>query len=125
MKIVNTKQSNRRYPMYENSSIQTIHEQNTLQDILINDVREKISEAAIDAENVSKEKYAAKAKMIEAATDMSIKEKLDAMDKNYDRRNQERWQNVLCFAVVSLSVVGLAVGSPVAVKNIRKLFTAA
>lgn len=111
--------------MYENSSIQTIHEQNTLQDILINDVREKISEAAIDAENVSKEKYAAKAKMIEAATDMSIKEKLDAMDKNYDRRNQERWQNVLCFAVVSLSVVGLAVGSPVAVKNIRKLFTAA
>ena len=87
--------------MNENSSIQTIPKQNTLQDILINDVRRKISEAAIDAENVSKEKYAAKAKMIEAATDMSTKEKLDAMDKNYDRRNQERWQNVLYFANVN------------------------
>ena len=76
--------------MNENSSIQTIHEQNTLQDILIKDIRGKISEAVIDAENVSKEKYAAKAKRIEAATDMSTKEKLDAMDKNYDRRNQER-----------------------------------
>ena len=109
--------------MNENSSIQTIPKQNTLQDILINDVRRKISEAAIDAENVSKEKYAAKAKMIEAATDMSTKEKLDAMDKNYDRRNQERWQNVLYFAVVSLSAVGLTVGSPVAVKNRgRKIF---
>ena len=111
--------------MNENSSIKTIPKQNTLQDILINDVRRKISEAAIDAENVSKEKYAAKAKMIEAATDMSTKEKLDAMDKNYDRRNQERWQNVLYFAVVSLSAVGLTVGSPVAVKNIRKHLTAA
>ena len=111
--------------MNENSSIQTIHEQNTLQDILMNDVRRKISETATDAENVSKEKYAAKAKMIESASDMSTNEKLDAMDKNYDRRNQERWQNVLLLAVVSLSVVGLAVGSPVAVKNIRKLLTAA
>lgn len=90
MKIVNTKQSNRRYPMNENSTNQTIHGQNTLQDILINDIRRKISEVAIDAENISKEKYAAKAKMIEAATDMSTKEKLDAMDKNFDRRNQER-----------------------------------
>lgn len=125
MKIVNTKQSNRRYPMNENSTNQTIHGQNTLQDILINDIRRKISEVAIDAENISKEKYAAKAKMIEAATDMSTKEKLDAMDKNFDRRNQERWQNVLYLAVASLSVVGLAVGSPVAAKNIRKLLTAA
>ena len=125
MKIVNTKQSNRRYPMNENSSIQTIHEQNTLPASLINDIRGKISEAVIDAENVSKEKYAAKEKMIEAVTDMSTKEKLDAIDKNYDRRNQERWQNVLYLAVASLSVVGLAVGSPVAVKNIRKLLTAA
>ena len=31
--------------MNENSSIQTIPKQNTLQDILINDVRRKISEA--------------------------------------------------------------------------------
>lgn len=110
--------------MNKNSSIQTIHEQSTLQDIILKDIIKKISEAANDAENVSKEKYAAKAKLIEAANDMSTKEKLDATDKNYDRRNQEGWQNVLCFAVASLSAVGLAVGSPVAVKNIHKLLTA-
>lgn len=125
MKIVNTKQSNRRYPMNENSTNQTIHGQNTLQDILINDIRGKISEAAIDAENVPKEEYTSKVEMIKDATDMSTKEKLDAMDKNFDRRNQERWQNVLYLVVASLSVVGLAVGSPVAAKNIRKLLTAA
>ena len=50
---------------------------------------------------------------------------MDATDKNYDRRNQERWQNALYFTVASLSIVGLAVGSPVAVKNIHKLLTAA
>lgn len=102
--------------MNKKDSIQAIHVQNTLQDILINDVRGKISEAIIDAENVSKEKYVAKARMIEAAIDMSTEEKLGAMDKNYDRRNQECWQNVLCFAVISLIVVSL--GS-VATKNIR------
>lgn len=111
--------------MNKNSTIQTIHEQSTLQDIILKDIIKKISEAANDAEMVSKEKYAAKAKLIEAANDMSAKEKLDATDKNYDRRNQERWQNVLCFTVASLSIVGLAVGSPVAVKNIHKLLTAA
>lgn len=111
--------------MNEKDSIQAIHEQNTLQDILTNDVRGKISEAIIDAENVSKEKYVVKARMIETAIDMSTKEKLDAIDKNYDRRNQERWQNVLYLAVAFLSVVGLAVGSPVAVKNIHKLLTTA
>ena len=111
--------------MNESSSIQTIHKQNILQDILINDVRKKISEATTDAENESKEKYAAKTKLIENATDMSTKEKLDAMDKNYDRRNQERWQIVHCFAVRSLILVGLAIGSPVALKNIRKFLTVA
>ncbi len=83
MKIVNTKQSNRNYRINEKSSIQTIHKQNTLQDILINDIRGKISEAAIDAENVPKEEYTSKVEMIKDATDMSTKEKLDAMNKKF------------------------------------------
>lgn len=56
---------------------------------------------------------------------MSTQEKLNAMDTNYDRRNQERWQNALFyFAIISFSVVGLA-GSTFAVKNVRKLLTTA
>lgn len=111
--------------MNENNYIQTINEQDSMQSIIIEDIRKRISEVASDAENVSKEKYIVKAKLIEAADDMTTPEKLDALDSNYDRRNQERWQNVLYFAVISFSVVGIAICSPVAAKNVRRLLTAA
>ena len=55
---------------------------------------------------------------------MNTQEQLDAMDRNYDRRNQERWQNVLYFAVVSFSAVGIAIGSPIAIKNVHRLLSA-
>ena len=96
-----------------------------MQSTIINEVRQKISDAAINAENTSKEKYAAKEKLIASADDMTTQEKLDAMDSNYDRRNQERWQNVLRFVAMSFSVVGIAIGSPIAVKNVRKLLSVA
>lgn len=105
--------------------MQPIDETKSLQNIIIDEVRQKISATATDAENTSKEKYTAKEKLIESADDMTTQEKLDAMDTNYDRRNQERWQNVFYFAVISFSVVGLAIGSPVAVKNVRRLLSAA
>lgn len=111
--------------MNENNLTQTTNEQDTLQSIGISEVRQKIYDAVTDAENTSKDKYAAKQKLIESADDMTTQEKLDAMDKNYDRRNQERWQNVLCFAVISFTVVGLAVASSAAIKNVRRLLTAA
>lgn len=111
--------------MNEKNTMQPIDETNSLQNIIIDEVRQKISDAATDAENASKAKYATKEKLIESASDMSTQEKLDAMDKNYDRRNQERWQNVLCCVVISFSVVGIAIASPVAVKNVRRLLTAA
>ena len=66
-----------------------------------------------------------KKKLIESANDMNTQEKLDAMDRNYVRRNQEHWQNILCFAVISFSVVRLAIDSPAAIKNIRRLLAAA
>ena len=119
------REKHRRYPMNENNLTQTTNEQDTLQNIVISEVRQKIYDAVTDAENTSKDKYAAKQKLIESADDMTTQEKLDAMDKNYDRRNQERWQNALCFAVISFTVVGLAVGSSTAIKNIRRLLTAA
>ena len=111
--------------MNENNLTQTTNEHDTLQSIVISEVRQKISNTANDAENTAKEKYIAKQKLIESADDMTTHEKLNAMDKNYDRRNQERWQNVFYFAVISFSVGGLAIGSPVAVKNVRRLLTAA
>ena len=119
------REKHRRYSMNENNLTQTTNEHDTLQSIVISEVRQKISNTANDAENTAKEKYIAKQKLIESADDMTTHEKLNAMDKNYDRRNQERWQNVFYFAVISFSVVGLAIGSPVAVKNVRRLLTAA
>lgn len=115
------REKHRRYSMNENNLTQTTNEHDTLQSIVISEVRQKISNTANDAENTAKEKYIAKQKLIESADDMTTHEKLNAMDKNYDRRNQERWQNVFYFAVISFSVVGLAIGSPVAVKNVRRL----
>ena len=85
----------------------------------------KISNATTDTENTSKEKYTTKQKLIESANDMTTQEKLDAIDKNYDRRNKERWQNVLFFAAISFSVFRLAVSSPAAVKNVRRILSAA
>ena len=78
--------------MNENNLTQTTNEHDTLQSIVISEVRQKISNTANDAENTAKEKYIAKQKLIESADDMTTHEKLNAMDKNYDRRNQERWE---------------------------------
>ena len=125
IRIVNTVKTHRRYSMNNNNLIQATNEQDTMQSTIINEVRQKISDAAINAENTSKEKYAAKEKLIASADDMTTQEKLDAMDSNYDRRNQERWQNVLRFAAMSFGVVGIAIGSPIAVKNVRKLLSVA
>ncbi len=111
--------------MNERNTMQPSGATDSLQNLLINEVRQKIVDAATDAEDSSREKYEAKENLIESATDMSTQEKLDAMDRNYDRRNQERWQNVLYFAIVSFSLLGIAIGSPVAVKNVRKFLTAA
>ena len=111
--------------MNDKKTTQPITETNSLKNIIFDEVQQKISNTIIDAENVSKEKYAAKEKLIESANGMTTQEKLDAMDKNYDRRNQERWQNMLYYAVISFSIVGIVLGKPVAIKNVRKLLNAA
>lgn len=73
-----------------------------------------ISNAVSNSEKVSKEKYEARLKLIEADADMSTQEKLDAMGKNYNRWNQEHWQNVLTLAV---GLLGVAVVRSAAVKT--------
>lgn len=111
--------------MNEQNTMQLLDETKSFQNIIIDEFHQKISDVAADAEVASKEKYITKLKSIESADDMNTQEKLDAMDRNYDRRNQEHWQNVLCFAVISFSVVGIAVGFPVAIKNVLRPLSAA
>lgn len=107
--------------MNEQNTMPPFDETTSLHNTIIDEIRQKISDAITGAETTSKEKYIGKQKLIESANDMNTQEKLDAMDKNYNRRNQERWQNVLCFAVISFSIAGLAIGSPAALKNVRRL----
>lgn len=111
--------------MNDKKTMQPITETNSLKNIIFDEVHQKISNTIIDAENVSKEKYATKEKLIESANDMTTQEKLDAIDKNYDRRNQERWQNMLYYAMISFSMVGIVLSNPVAIKNVRKLLNTA
>ncbi|MCI8403235.1 MAG: hypothetical protein HFI38_14290 [Lachnospiraceae bacterium] len=107
--------------MNENSSTPILTRQNNLQKALLDDICQIVSDATCDSEKVSKEKYEIKLKLIESAMDMSTQEKLDAMDKNYDCWNQEHWQNILTSAVVSFSVLGFIVVSPIAINAMRKI----
>ena len=109
--------------MNENNYIQTIGENSTLQDSIIENMCLKAFESISDAENTSKEKYITKTMLIKSSNDMSTQEKLTSLDKNYEQRNHERWQNLLYFAIIPFSVLGVAVASPMAMKNVRKLFT--
>lgn len=84
-------------------------------------ITDRMKEASDSLYQTSKEKYDLKAKLIEEADDMTTKEKLDALDQNYDRHNQEVWQGIIIFGVVSLTLIGVAVGNPTIVKNVRQL----
>lgn len=109
--------------MNENNYIQTIDENSTLQDSIIENMCLKAFESISDTENTSKEKYITKTMLIKSSNDMSTQEKLTLLDKNYEYRNHERWQNLLYFTIFSFSVLGVAVAGPIATKNVRKLFT--
>lgn len=71
--------------------------------------------------HTSKAKYDLKLKLIEEADDMTTKEKLDALDKTYDRHNQEVWHGIVIFGTLSLFIIGIATGNTAIVKNIRRL----
>lgn len=109
--------------MNENNYIQTIGGNSTLQDSIIENMYLKAFASISDAENTSKEKYITKTMLIKSSNDMSTQEKLTSLDKNYECRNYERWQNLLYFTIISFSVLGVTVASPIATKNVRKLFT--
>lgn len=110
--------------MNKNNLIQATSEQGIIKDT-IKGIHKKISETSSDGANTSKEKYLAKVKLIEEANDISTQEKLNAMDSNYDCWNKEHWQNMFYYTFVSFSMLGVTIGSYVAVKSVRKLLTAA
>lgn len=90
-------------------------------EVLYQNISEQVSEVSATLNETSKEKYDKKITLIENAQDMTTKEKLDAIDKCYDRRTQESWQNILHLARVSALIIGLAAGSPAAIKSFKRL----
>lgn len=107
--------------MDEQRIVSTVPNQCKQQELVMKEIQKIISTYVSNAENESKEKYTAKEKLIQDDKDMNTQQKLEALDKNYDCRNQERWQNVKTSAVVSFTVLVIAIGSPYAVKSMRKL----
>lgn len=83
-------------------------------------IKDKISEIADNLYTTSKEKYDHKAKLIDNASDMTTQQKLDAYDQNYEHYNQEIWQSILIFGVVTLGLIGLASCNPTIIKNARR-----
>ena len=109
--------------MNENYYIKKIGENCSQLESIIEYLFLKAFASISDAENTSKEKYITKTMLIKSSNDMSTQEKLTSLDKNYEYRNYERWQNLLYFTIISFSVLGVAVASPMAMKNVRKLLT--
>lgn len=94
---------------------------NTYINTLMQNASDQISETVTTLNETSKKKYDKKISLIENAKDMTTKEKLDAIDQCYECRSREAWQNVLLFAGISITIMGLAVGSPAAIKSFKKL----
>lgn len=105
----------------DNTLTNTITTPNFCINAVMQNTSEQILEIASALNETSKEKYDKKISLIENAKDMTTKEKLNAMDQCYECRAHEAWQNILLFAGVSITVIGLAVGSPAAVKSFKKL----
>lgn len=87
----------------------------------INIITDCMKEASDSLYNTSKAKYEHKVKLIEKAEDMTTKEKLEALDQNYDRHNQEVWQGIFIFGVASLTVIVIVTKDLAIIKNIRRL----
>lgn len=84
-------------------------------------ITDRMKEASDSLYHTSKEKYDLIARLIEEADDMTTKEKLDTLNQNYDRHNQEVWHGIIIFGFVSLTLIGIAVGNPTIVKNVSRL----
>ena len=59
----------------------------------------------------SKEKYETKKNLIENASDMSTKEKIEYLDKNFDQRNNEVIEILFKFTLFSLGALGVGYGT--------------
>ena len=106
--------------MNPNNSSTTLSSENTLPHVVRDTICQKIYETVDDANKLSDEKYKSAEKLIQEAPDMSTQEKLDAMNKNYERWHYERWNNTIVFTVVALCLLGLAVKGPIAVRVRQK-----
>lgn len=110
--------------MNYNNSVTTLLDGNAVSSTIFNDVFQLVSDTVHDADKESAEKYKIKERLIEEAADMSTQEKLDAMDRNYDRRNGECWKNIIISVQVLCIAAALVKGGPKVFKNIQKRIAA-
>ena len=81
-------------------------------------IKDNLKEVNTELFNTSKGKYLLKARMIEECQDMSTKEKLVALDSNYDRHNQEVLRNIIITSIFSLALMGIVKGAPTILKKV-------
>lgn len=81
----------------------------------------KVNDAYITSENESSEKYITKSKLIESAVDMSAQEKIDALDKNYNQRKHEHYDNFFSYSISSLCAVSITTVGPAVISKIIHL----
>ena len=84
-------------------------------------ITNKLTDSANLLTNKSGDKYERKAVLIENAEDLSTKEKLDALDQNYNRHTEEVWESVIAFASVSFAVISILTGGPNIMKYVHRL----
>lgn len=87
----------------------------------VGSISNQLNEVCSTLHTTSKEKYAIKSKLIENAKDLTTSEKLLALDANYDRHNQEMWQNIFLYGFASLTLLCFLGKSPVIAKISHRL----
>ena len=81
-------------------------------------IKDNLKDVNTELFNASNEKYLLKERLIDECQDMCTSEKLDALDRNYDRHNQEVWQNIIITRIISLTLMGIVMGAPAILKKV-------
>lgn len=95
----------------------------TLLNTIIGESYKKTLEILTDAEKTSIEKYKTKEEMIKSAKDLSTKEKLEAMDQNYDRKEVEQWKNALLYTTLTIGLTAFIYKFPIDTSRTYKSFS--
>lgn len=81
---------------------------------------------SLNESKIIREKYEEKFRLIKSAEDMTTPEKLDALDKNFEQKNKEDYQNrqKLYVATAFCIIITLLCSNKSALKTVQKLIVA-